>query len=73
VTPEQVWARALEEEVGIAITCPADFETLLHEYRKGKSELFGFYVFRRGEEVLIVRAKNLSAVRTDGDYRPMEE
>lgn len=73
MTPDQIWTRAKLDEVGIAFKCDSTLEQQLLDYRKGKDELFGFYIFRRGEEVWIVKAKNLSVVRTDGDYAPMED
>jgi hypothetical protein len=74
MTPKEIWLRALEEPIGIAISeCSASFEQEIIDFRKGNAELFGFYVVRKGTEVWIIRARNLSTVRTDGEYAPVED
>ncbi len=74
-TPEEIWSAALEDDYGIkVIDCdPAALEKELFAYRKDKPELFGFYLVKKKDELWIVRARNVSGVRLDGDYRPMEE
>lgn len=50
-------------------------EKALYAYRKevGDPELFGFYIVRSETEVKVLRATNITSVRTDGEYRPMED
>ena len=74
MTPKELWAAALADDHGIAVKGdPASLERDLLAFRKGKPELFGFYLVKKADELWIVRARNVSGVRLDGEYRPMEE
>jgi hypothetical protein len=75
--PKKVWDRALTEPLGCAVS-EADLkevERRLYAYRKevGDPEMFGFYIVRSETEVKVLRATNITSVRTDGEYRPLEE
>ena len=75
--PKLIWDRALTEPLGCAVSeaDPKAVERALYAYRKevGDPELFGFYIVRSETEVKVLRATNISSVRTDGEYRPMED
>ena len=75
--PKAIWDRALTEPSGCAVseTDLVALEKALYAYRKevGDPELFGFYIVRSETEVKILRATNITSVRTDGEYRPMED
>ena len=72
-----LWARVLEEPIGISIPVdkPEELERKLLEerIRLGQPELFGFYLVRKPDAVLIVRSKNLGKARNDGEYADLED
>jgi hypothetical protein len=75
--PKLIWDRALTEPLGCAVseTDLKEVERQLYAYRKevGDPELFGFYIVRSETEVKVLRATNITSVRTDGEYRPLED
>jgi 8-oxo-dGTP diphosphatase len=50
-TPEQSLTREIREELGIKIKVLEHFETVFHEYIRGKIELMAFYVEWLGGEI----------------------